>query len=78
MKYLVTEYNLNRSVPYESTVEIDADSAVEAIRKMENWRYASSFTHRECNNWNVGNKLQAHTQNRNGTFGCEAIAKEVA
>lgn len=78
MKYLVTEYNLNRSVPYERRVEINADSAVEAIRKIPNWRYASSFTHRECNNWNVDKKLQAHTQNGNGTSGCEAVAKGVA
>lgn len=82
--YVVKEYYQTQYVngyvkdsPREYESKVNAKSAIEAIRQVKRWKNASSFTHRGCNtDWNRDKKTQAHTQNFNGTAGCEAIRKE--
>tara|TARA_R110000782_G_scaffold146492_1_gene239227 strand:- start:90 stop:419 length:330 start_codon:yes stop_codon:yes gene_type:complete len=71
--FVVKEYYLNCQPPVEQETKIQAVNAVAAIRKIENWKYAESFTHRDCGTFNTEGKLQAHTQDANGMNGCEAI-----
>mgnify|MGYP003116686484 FL=1 len=71
--FIVTEYYLNCQPPVELETKIKATSAVDAIRKIEHWKYAERFTHRDCDTFNTEGKLQAHTQDANGMNGCEAV-----
>ena len=71
--FVVKEYYLNCEPPVERETEIKAANAVAAIRKIENWKYAESFTHRDCDTFNAEGKFQAHTQDANGMNGCEAV-----
>ena len=71
--FVVKEYYLNCQPPVERETKIQAANAVAAIRKIENWKYADSFTHRDCGTFNTEGKLQAHTQDANGMNGCEAV-----
>jgi len=71
--FLVTEYYLNCQPPVELETKIKATSAVEAIRKIEHWKYAERFTHRVWENFNTDRKLQAYTQDGDGMSGCHAI-----
>ena len=71
--FIVKEYYLNCQPPVEQETKIQAANAVAAIRKIENWKYAESFTHRDCDTFNAEGKFQAHTQDANGMNGCEAV-----
>lgn len=71
--FIVKEYYLNCQPPVEQETKIQAVNAVAAIRKIENWKYAESFTHRDCGTFNADRKSQAHTQDANGMNGCEAV-----
>ena len=71
--FVVKEYYLNCQPPVEQETKIQAANAVAAIRKIENWKYAESFTHRDCGTFNAEGKFQAHTQDANGMNGCEAV-----
>tara|TARA_R100001594_G_scaffold78733_2_gene113373 strand:+ start:938 stop:1186 length:249 start_codon:yes stop_codon:yes gene_type:complete len=71
--FLVTEYYANCEPPVERETKIKATSAVEAIRKVEHWKYAENFTHINCDTFNTDKKSQAYTQDGNGMSGCHAI-----
>ena len=71
--FVVKEYYLNCQPPVEQETKIQAANAVDAIRKIEHWKYAERFTHRDCNTFNADRKSQAHTQDANGMNGCEAV-----
>ena len=71
--FVVKEYYLNCQPPVERETKIQAANAVAAIRKIEHWKYAERFTHRDCNTFNADRKSQAHTQDANGMNGCEAV-----
>tara|TARA_R110000744_G_C18941221_1_gene514396 strand:+ start:180 stop:407 length:228 start_codon:yes stop_codon:yes gene_type:complete len=66
-EFKVKEYYLNCKPPVERESVIKAESAVDAIRKIEHWKYAADFTHRVADS-----TFQAHTQDGNGMSGCEA------
>ena len=67
-KFKIKEYYLNCKPPVERESVIEAESAVDAIRKVEHWKYAVDFTHRVKDPTS-----QAHTQDGNGMSGCEAV-----
>ena len=70
IKFKVKEYYLNGCPTIERESVVKAENAIEAIRKIKYWKYATHFTSR------VGNPtFQAHTQDGNGMNGCEAERK---